>query len=90
VEGRDAKTRRRGRTMTRGIDKRVRHLEAIHGREPCEECGFDGDTSKVNHVVEWVDPAEIGPGESAWCQTCGRPLKIVVSFNDPRDPWRAA
>jgi hypothetical protein len=37
-----------------GRARRVRRLEN-GSAGPCEECGFDGDWSNVEIVVEWYD-----------------------------------
>ena len=70
--------------MTRGIDKRVRDLEASNGGRACEECGDGGGGPEIWEVV-WVDPEE--SAESKLCGTCGRPLEIVVTWDDVPD-WR--
>lgn len=67
--------------MTRGIDKRVRDLEAAGG-QACEACGFGG--APPAYEVVWHDHDEsAGP---RWCGTCGRPLEIVVTWADIPDP----
>ena len=65
--------------MTRTIDRRVRNLEALHGVRPCEECGDGGGGPESGEVI-WVDPD--GPSEPKWCGTCGRPLEIVVAWEE--------
>lgn len=69
--------------MTRGIDKRVRNLEAYSGGQACEECG-DGGGGPSTWEVVWMGPS--GPSEPRWCGTCGRPLEIVVTWDDIPDP----
>jgi hypothetical protein len=68
---------------------RVSRLENGHVG-PCSECGFDGDWSKVNIVVEWYDtPGEYdGPPETAYCETCGEPTETVVVWDDLLDHER--
>ncbi len=68
--------------MARGIDRRIEALEAIRGGEPCEECGDVGEGPSSWEVV-WMDPEE--PAESTWCGTCGRPLEIVITWDDIPD-----
>ena len=65
------------------MNGRVRRLE--DGRVgPCEECGFDGDWSNVEIVVEWSDtPGEYdGPERTVYCETCGEPTTTVVTWDD--------
>jgi hypothetical protein len=60
----------------RGLTGRVGRLENVRA-EPCPECGWDGDWSKVEFVVEWQDPD--GPTEpDEVCETCGRQLTCTV------------
>jgi hypothetical protein len=64
--------------MPRRLNGRVNRLE--NGRvKPCEECGFDGDVSDVGFEVEWAD--EAGPEETIYCETCGEPTTIVVTWD---------
>jgi hypothetical protein len=51
---------------------------------PCSECGFDGDWSKVDIVVEWYDGDEeyTGPEKTTYCETCGEPAETVVVWDD--------
>jgi hypothetical protein len=62
------------------LDGRVKRLE--HGRPaPCEECGFDGNWSNVDIVVEWYAGKEdTGPGKTIYCEGCGEPTTIVVTW----------
>jgi hypothetical protein len=65
------------------LDGRVSRLE--NGRPaPCEECGFDGDWSNVDIVVEWYDGEEEHPGpeETVFCGYCGEPTITVVAWLD--------
>jgi hypothetical protein len=73
--------------MPGGLNGRVRRLE--NGRVgPCEECGFDGDFSNVEIVVEWDDidaleaSAKKDPPEPKFCGTCGHQLEYVVTWGD--------
>ena len=68
--------------MAKGIDRRVSDLEAIRGGEPCEECGDDG-TPPSSWELVWTDPDE--GAESEWCGMCGRPLEIVITWDDISD-----
>jgi hypothetical protein len=68
--------------MTRGLDKRVRDLETSTGGQVCGECG-DGGGDPASWEVVWVDLEE--PAEPKWCGTCGRPLEIVVTWDDIPD-----
>lgn len=66
-----------------GIENRLRRLELVSGTgEPCTECGFDGDYSKLGIItrVRRVGdvsevPAEPGPRV---CPECGRVMVIRV------------
>ncbi len=82
MEGRNATTRGGRRAMTRSIDRRVGALEALYGGESCEECG-DGGGGPASWEIVWVDPEE--STESKWCGTCGRPLEIVITWDDIPD-----
>jgi hypothetical protein len=64
------------------LDGRVSRLE--NGRPaPCEECGFDGDWSNVDIVVEWYAGKEdTGPQKTTYCEGCGEPTAIVVTWDD--------
>lgn len=66
------------------LKKRVKNLEAS-GAE-CPECGFDGDWSNVDIVVEWADldygEEYTGPPETTYCELCGRPTETVVVWDD--------
>jgi hypothetical protein len=66
------------------LKRRVEALEdAVGGRE-CPECGFDGDWSNVDIVVEWYDGEEEHPGpeETVFCGHCGEPTITVVAWLD--------
>ncbi len=69
--------------MARSLETRVKQLEGGAGGE-CPECGFDGDWSKIEFDLEWCDdPKEDdGPQESVYCETCGEPTTIVVTWGD--------
>lgn len=71
--------------MLRGLAGRIGRLESERG-EPCPECGWDGDWSKVEIVVEWAaldrDPVQDGPVEPRWCEECGHQLDYVVTWKD--------
>ena len=69
--------------MAGSLERRVRNLEAGGGKD-CPECGFDGDWSKVNYEVIWHDDPEEddGPHETVYCETCGEPTNIVVTWLD--------
>ena len=60
--------------------KRLEHVSQVK----CEECGFDGDWSSVDIVVEWYD----GEGEytglekTTYCESCGEPTALVVTGED--------
>jgi hypothetical protein len=66
----------------RSLERRVKNLEARGGE--CPECGFDGDWSDVDFVVEWWDGEEAytGPEETTYCETCGEPTELVVTWQD--------
>jgi hypothetical protein len=65
------------------LERRIRNLEN-GGRKECPECGFDGDRSKIEYSVEWCDDPEEddGPQENIYCETCGEPTTIVVTWDD--------
>jgi hypothetical protein len=43
-------------------------------------CGWDGDPSKVEYVVEWQDPDD--PTEpDEFCETCGRQLTCTIHMD---------
>jgi hypothetical protein len=69
--------------MAGGLDGRVRRLENDRVG-PCEECGFDGDWSNVDIMVEWYDGEEEypGPEETVFCGHCGEPTITVVAWLD--------
>ena len=54
--------------MARGLKRRLRRLEGGTGAR-CPECGYDGDPSKLEYVLEWVDEVDRG---NEYCGTCGR------------------
>ena len=63
--------------MTTTIERRVARLEATDGGGKCPECGWDGDPSKIEYVVEWQNAD--GPTEpDEFCETCGRQLTCTV------------
>ena len=59
--------------MTTTLEPRVRTLEGGSGGK-CPECGFDGDWSKVDTIIEYN-----GDGRPRSCGTCGRPLRRRTS-----------
>jgi len=66
--------------MTTTIERRVVRLEEATDGGRCPECGWDGDPSKVEYVVEWQDtddPTE--PDE--FCETCGRQLTCTIHMD---------
>jgi len=60
--------------LTTTLERRVRSLEGGDGGE-CPECGFDGDWSKVRVIFE-----DAPSNRPKYCNTCGRPLRIVLSW----------
>jgi hypothetical protein len=70
--------------MSGRLNGRVSRLE-IGRPVPCEECGFDGDWSNVKIVVEWADldgeGEYTGPEKTSYCETCGEPTAIVVTWD---------
>jgi hypothetical protein len=70
------------------LERRIKNLEASGGE--CPECGFDGDWSNVDIVVEWYDGEEeyTGPEETTYCETCGQPTETVVVWDDLIDHER--
>jgi hypothetical protein len=73
--------------MSGSLNGRVSRLE--NGRAgPCEECGFDGDWSNIEIVVEWDDvdaleaPAKEDAPEPKFFGTCGHQLEYVVTWVD--------
>jgi hypothetical protein len=71
------------------LDGRVKRLEN-GSAGPCEECGFDGDWSNVEIVVEWYDGEEeyTGPEETTYCDLCGEPTETVAVWDDLLDHER--
>jgi hypothetical protein len=69
--------------MSGRLNRRVSRLENGH-QVPCEECGFDGDWSSVDIVVEWYDGEGeyTGPEKTTYCETCGEPTALVVTWDD--------
>jgi hypothetical protein len=67
------------------LERRIKNLEDCSGRE-CPECGFDGDWSKVKFEVEFWDGDEehTGPEETTYCESCGAPAHIVLTWGDDR------
>lgn len=64
--------------MAGGLNRRVRRLEQSRGGEPCPECGFDGDWTKVETEVT----LEHVPGPDG-CPECGRVLVIRIPGGSP-------
>jgi hypothetical protein len=62
--------------MMTGLERRVRTLEGGGGGK-CPECGFDGDWSKVRTIFE-----DAGDNCPKSCGTCGRPLRIVLTWGE--------
>lgn len=79
-----------------GLRDRVKRLEREVRVEPCEECGFDGDWSKLELEVTWndldslEDPQNDAPTEPEFCGTCGHQLVYIVRWLDLPDPPDAA
>ena len=79
-----------------GLRDKLKRLEREARVAPCEECGFDGDLSKVEIEVTWndldclEDPRNGGPMEPEFCGTCGHQLVYVVRWLDIPDPPDAA
>jgi hypothetical protein len=70
--------------VLRGLAGRVGRLE-IDRAEPCPECGWDGDWSNVEFVVEWEDlegESSSEPFEPKWCETCGHQLDYIITWQD--------
>ena len=69
---------------TQAMTKRVGLLEASYGgSEACPECGDPPDGKRgPNDTYEliFVDPEE--DSENEWCQTCGRPIRITLTWGD--------
>jgi len=70
------------------IERRVAALEeSAGGGGACPECGWDGDPSKIEYVVEWQNAD--GPTErDEFCETCGRQLTCTVHLNWGDSPGR--
>jgi hypothetical protein len=67
--------------MVRSLKTRLTALEeSAGGSGECPECGYDGDPSKVEYVVEWQDPdCPTEPDE--FCKTCGRQLTCTIHMD---------
>ena len=62
--------------MVTTIERRVARLEESGGGG-CPTCGWGGDPSKVEYVVEWQDPDD--PTEpDEFCETCGCQLTCTI------------
>ena len=62
--------------MSGRLEGRVKRLEDGH-REPCEECGFDGNWGSVD--IEWYDgEKDTGPEKTTSCESCGEPTEIIT------------
>lgn len=80
-----------------GLRGRVKRLEREARVAPCEECGFDGDLTKMELEVIWndldsdtEDPQDGEPMEPEFCGTCGHQLVYVVRWLDiPDSPEKA-
>ena len=73
--------------MASSIERRIRGLEAVYNDEPCPACGWDGDWSKIEFVVDWDDMDRDDGGQDdpvgpRWCETCGHQLEYVVTWAD--------
>jgi hypothetical protein len=50
--------------------------------EPCPECGWDGDWSKIEYVIDWVDAD--GPTKPyEFCGTCG--CQLIYTAHETSD-----
>lgn len=66
--------------MSGRLEGRVSRLEDGH-REPCEECGFDGNRGSVD--IEWYDgEKDTGPEKTTYCESCGEPTEIIITWDD--------
>jgi len=64
--------------MVRSLERRVSALEeSAGGGGPCPECGWDGDWSKIEYVVEWAN-ADGPTRPEELCETCGSQLSYTV------------
>jgi hypothetical protein len=67
------------------LERRLKILEESSGGE-CPECGLAVPRHWSNYTVEWCDsPADDGPDETVFCETCGEPVHIVVTWGDAPD-----
>lgn len=76
--------------MTRSLENRLRHLEAVSWGAPCPECGFGGDYSKLKAEVS---VSRLGEGWKRGpdnCPECGRVLVIRVPGLKKRPTWKPA
>jgi hypothetical protein len=66
------------------LETRVRNLEtstSLGGRN-CPECGWDGITPlRPSCFLNY----EEGPGKDRYCGTCGRPIHIIIRWEDAPD-----
>lgn len=60
------------------IHRRVIALERRRGT--CPECG--GGARPAAFDVEWLDHEDDEPVEPEFCETCGRQITFVVTWND--------
>lgn len=61
-----------------GLERRIRHLEAVSWGKPCPECGFDGDYNTLGVEVSVNRLGESQPPGPDNCPGCGRVLVIRV------------
>ncbi len=64
--------------MTSGFHRRVSSLE--RKRRRCQECG--AGRSPTEYAVVWDDSENQEPGEPEYCETCGRQIVYIVTWND--------
>ena len=65
------------------LSSRLKRLEGGKG-VPCPECGFDGTWKGYEVVWDYDGGGEDeGPRETVYCETCRRPVHIVLTWGDP-------
>ena len=68
--------------MATVLERRVARLETSGG-ERCPECGWDPKHPPRMEVIVHNDGG--GPDKESWCGTCGRPLVVIIRWEDAPD-----
>ena len=63
------------------LQTRVRALETSPG---CPECGFGPEDDNKPIEIVFVDSDDDTPEENTYCDACGRPIHITLTWGDER------